>query len=87
MIPTITNWAGLSFKLLAKFYWQVLVLLDFLRRLILFRPRRSSLIVDHPLHRSKRVAQWLFNIKNESASSCCPLTALNLIPDELLNPS
>lgn len=59
MISSITNRGKLSFKLFEPGF-SADVMLDFLRRLIRLSSQKVFLIVDpHPVHRSKRVTQWL----------------------------
>jgi len=85
MISTITNQGKLSFKLFKQSF-SAEVMLEFLRRLIRCSPQKVFLIVDrHPVHRSKRVAQWLEQHQEQIRLFLLPSYSPQLNPDELLN--
>lgn len=85
MISTITNRGKLYFKLFEQGF-SADVMLDFLRRLIRATPEKVFLIVDrHPVHRSKRVAQWLQKHQAQIRIFFLPSYSPQLNPDELLN--
>jgi transposase len=85
MISTITNRGKLSFKLFEQGF-SADIMLDFLRRLVGSTPQKVFLIVDrHPVHRSKRVAQWLQKHQEQIRLFFLPSYSPQLNPDELLN--
>ncbi len=82
---TITNRGKLSFKLFKQSF-SAEVMLEFLRRLIRCSPQKVFLIVDrHPVHRTKRVAQWLEQHQQQIRLFLLPSYSPQLNPDELLN--
>ena len=85
MISTLTNRGQLCFKLFTQRF-DATVMLDFLRRLIRHRPQKIFLIVDrHPVHRCKRVRQWLERHSDRIRLFFLPAYSPELNPDELLN--
>lgn len=85
MISTITNRGKLYFKLFTQRFTAT-VMLDFLRRLIGQRSQKVFLIVDgHPVHRCKRVHQWLERHAERIRLFFLPSYSPQLNPDELLN--
>lgn len=85
MISSITNRGKLSFKLFEPGF-SADVMLDFLRRLIRCSSQKVFLIVDrHPVHRSKRVTQWLQTHAEQIRLFFLPSYSPELNPDELLN--
>ncbi|NJL24858.1 MAG: transposase [Calothrix sp. SM1_5_4] len=62
------------------------VLLSFLKRLIKTVKRKVFLILDgHPVHKSKKVRQWIADNVNKIELFILPAYSPELNPDELLN--
>ncbi len=85
MISSITNKGTLAFRLFkGKFFSDVFI--DFMKRLVKHRRRKIFLIVDsHPVHKSKKVEQWLKQNKKRIEMYLLPTYSPELNPDELLN--
>ena len=85
MISTITNRGRMAFLLFEKTFTAD-VMLAFLRRLLWRAPRKVFLIVDrHPVHRSKKVRQWVEKHRTRIRLFFLPGYSPELNPDELLN--
>lgn len=62
------------------------VFLEFLNRLVRQSKRKVFLIVDrHPVHRSKKVKQWLEEHRDKIRLFYLPAYSPEINPDELLN--
>jgi len=85
MISAITNQGQLNFMVFkGRFIAQVF--LEFLSRLVRQSQRKVFLIVDrHPVHRSKKVKQWIEERPDEIQLFFLPGYSPELNPDELLN--
>lgn len=85
MISAITNQGQLNFMVFkGRFIGKVF--LEFLRRLVRQSKRRVFLIVDrHPVHRAKKVKQWLEEHGEQIRLFYLPGYSPELNPDELLN--
>ena len=85
MISAITNQGRLNFMVF-KGRFIAKVFLEFLYRLVRQSQRRVFLIVDnHPVHRSKKVKQWLEERPDEIRLFFLPSYSPQLNRDELLN--
>ncbi len=85
MISAITNQGRLNFMVF-KERFTAQVFLEFLRRLLRQSNRRVYLIVDrHPVHRSRRVQNWVQENKERLRLVFLPSYSPELNPDELLN--
>ncbi len=85
MISTITNRGRLAFMVFTQSFTAG-VMIDFLKRLIRHTNRKVFLIVDgHPVHRSKKVKQWLETHTAQIELFSLPGYSPELNPDELLN--
>ena len=85
MISAITNQGRLNFMVF-KGRFIAKVFLEFLYRLVRQSQRKVFLIVDnHPVHRSKKVKQWLEERPDEIRLFFLPSYSPQLNPDELLN--
>jgi len=85
MISAITNQGRLNFMVF-KGRFIAKVFLEFLYRLVRQSKRKVFLIVDnHPVHRSKKVKQWLEERPDEIRLFFLPSYSPELNPDELLN--
>lgn len=85
MVSAITNQGHLNFMVF-KGRFVAAVFLEFLNRLIRQHQRKIFLIVDrHPVHRSKKVKQWLENHSDQICLWFLPGYSPELNPDELLN--
>ena len=85
MISTITNRGRLAFMVFTQSFTAG-VMIDFLKRLIRHAGRKVFLIVDgHPVHRSKKLKQWLETHTTEIELFYLPGYSPELNPDELLN--
>ncbi|HID06498.1 MAG TPA: IS630 family transposase [Armatimonadetes bacterium] len=86
MLSAITNRGHLAF-LVFKSRFTAPVFLRFLRRLLKeSTPRQVFLIVDrHPVHRSKKVREWLANHTDRIEMFFLPGYSPELNPDEMLN--
>ena len=85
MISAITNQGRLNFMVF-KGRFIAKVFLEFLYRLVRQSQRKVFLIVDnHPVHRSKKVKQWLEERPDEIRLFFLPSYSPELNPDELLN--
>jgi transposase len=85
MISTITNRGKLRFMVFnERFTTEVCI--DFLKRLIKGSKQMIFLILDgHPVHKSKRVKQWLEDNKAAIEVYILPSYSPELNPDEYLN--
>jgi transposase len=85
MISAITNQGRLNFMVFKKRF-TAQVFLEFLRRLLRQSDRRVYLIVDrHPVHRSRRVQNWVKENEAQIRLVFLPSYSPELNPDELLN--
>ena len=85
MISAITNQGRLNFMVF-KGRFIAKVFLDFLQRLIRQCKRKVFIIVDrHPVHRSKKVKEWLEEHSEQIRLFFLPSYSPELNPDELLN--
>lgn len=85
MISAITNQGRLNFMVF-KGRFIAKVFLEFLSRLVRQSKRKVFLIVDrHPVHRSKKVKQWLEERPDSIQLFFLPGYSPELNPDELLN--
>jgi len=85
MISAITNQGRLNFMVF-KGRFIAKVFLEFLYRLVRQSQRKVFLIVDrHPVHRSKKVKQWLEERPEKIRLFFLPGYSPELNPDELLN--
>jgi transposase len=85
MISAITNQGRLNFMVF-KGRFIAKVFLEFLSRLVRQSKRKVFLIVDnHPVHRSKKIKQWLQEHSDEIRLFFLPSYSPELNPDELLN--
>jgi transposase len=85
MISAITNRGCLSFMIFKKGFTGA-VFIRFLRRLVKDAGRRIFLIVDgHPVHKSKKIRQWLAEHVEEIELFLLPGYSPELNPDEMLN--
>ena len=85
MISAITNQGRLNFMVF-KGRFIAKVFLEFLFRLVRQSKRKVFLIVDrHPVHRSKKVKQWLEERPDAIQLFFLPGYSPELNPDELLN--
>lgn len=85
MVSTITNRGKLRFMVF-KTRFSAPVFIDFATRLIKDVRRKVFLIVDrHPVHRSKKVWDWLRRHQDQIVMEYLPGYSPELNPDELLN--
>jgi transposase len=85
MMSAITNRGKVAFRVF-KGRFVTAVMIDFLRRLSRQAPRKAFLIVDgHPVHRSRKVRQWVDRRRHEIEMFFLPSYSPELNPDELLN--
>lgn len=85
MISAITNQGRLNFMVF-KGRFIAKVFLEFLYRLVRQSKRKVFLIVDrHPVHRAKKVKQWLKEHAEQIRLFYLPGYSPELNPDELLN--
>jgi transposase len=85
MISAITNQGRLNFMVF-KERFTAQVFLEFLRRLLRQIDRRVYLIIDrHPVHRSRRVQNWVKENEERIRLVFLPSYSPELNPDELLN--
>ena len=85
MISAITNQGRLNFMVF-KERFTAHVFLEFLRRLLRQSDRRVYLIIDrHPVHRSRRVQNWVKENEERLRLVFLPSYSPELNPDELLN--
>ena len=85
VISSLTNRGRLAFMVFQEGFTAA-VFLRFLRRLIRLVRRPVFLIVDsHPVHRSKRVTQWLTARADQIRLVFLPGYSPDLHPDEFLN--
>jgi transposase len=85
MISTITNRGRLSFMVF-KQQFTADVMIEFLKRLIRQCPQKVLLIIDgHPVHRSRKVRQWVDDHDEDIQLFRLPGYSPELNPDELLN--
>ena len=85
MISAITNQGRLNFMVF-KERFTAKVFLEFLRRLLRQSDRRIYLIIDrHPVHRSRRVKNWVEANEERLRLIFLPSYSPEINPDELLN--
>ena len=85
VFSAITNRGHLDFMVYKKGF-TALVFVRFLRRLIKQAKRKIFIIVDrHPVHRSKKVSEWLENHKSQIRLFFLPGYSPDLNPDEMVN--
>ena len=85
MISALTNRGHLSFMIFKKGFTSA-IFIRFLRRLTKDARRKVFLIVDgHPVHKSKKVRQWLSEHAEEIELFLLPGYSPELNPDEMLN--
>jgi len=85
MISAISNQGRLAFMVF-KQRFTAQVMLDFLRRLVRHAGRKVFLVVDgHPVHKSKKVKQWLEKHASDIELFLLPGYSPELNPDEYLN--
>jgi transposase len=85
MISTVTNLGQLAFMVFTARFTAPL-LIAFLQRLVRHSRRKVYLIVDrHPVHRSRKVQQWLGAHPDALRMFFLPGYSPELNPDELLN--
>ena len=85
VLSTITNRGTLRFQVFhGRFTAPVFI--GFLRRLLKASQKKVFLIVDrHPVHRSKKVSEWLAKHENKIRLFFLPAYSPQLNPDEFLN--
>lgn len=85
VLSAITNRGRLAFMVF-KSRFSAPVFLRFLKRLVKESPRKVFLIVDgHPVHRSRKVREWLWNNADDLEMFFLPGYSPELNPDEMLN--
>jgi len=85
MISAISNHGRLAFMVF-KQRFTAKVMIDFLRRLVRHASRKVFLVVDgHPVHKSKKLKQWLTRHAAEIELFLLPGYSPELNPDEYLN--
>jgi transposase len=85
MVSAITNRGHLLFMVFKRRF-TASVFLCFLRRLVKEARRKVYLIVDgHPVHRSRKVRQWLKTNRHRVEMFSLPGYSPDLNPDEMLN--
>ena len=85
MVSAITNQGHLNFMVF-KERFTAQVFLEFLRRLVRQSARRVYLIIDrHPVHRSRKVKNWVKENAARIRLVFLPSYSPELNPDELLN--
>jgi transposase len=85
MISSITNKGKMRFKIFDKEFNSG-VFIDFAERLIKTSNQRIYLIVDrHPVHKSRRVKDWLESNRERISMFYLPPYSPELNPDEMLN--
>lgn len=85
VLSALTNRGHLSFMVFKKRFTAA-VFIRFLRRLVKQSGRKIYLIVDnHPVHRSKKVKQWLEHNKDKIRLFFLPGYSPDLNPDEMVN--
>jgi transposase len=85
MISAITNRGRLNFMVF-KVRFRHVVFLDFLKRIVKQAKKKVFLIVDgHPVHRSRKVINWLKNNERSIRLFFLPGYSPELNPDEVLN--
>jgi transposase len=85
MVSAITNQGRLNFMVF-KERFTAQVFLEFLRRLVRQSARRVYLIIDrHPVHRSRKVKNWVKENEARIRLVFLPSYSPELNPDELLN--
>lgn len=85
VISTVTNGGKMAFMVFDDRFTAD-VMLKFLKRLVRHAKRKIFLIVDgHPVHRSKKVRDWVEANQKKLALFRLPAYAPELNPDELLN--
>jgi transposase len=85
VLSAITNRGHLNFMVYKKGF-TASVFVRFLRRLIKQANRTVFIIVDrHPVHRSKKVSEWLENHKSQIRLFFLPGYSPDLNPDEMVN--
>jgi transposase len=85
VLSAISNRGRLHFRVFSGRF-DATLFIDFLRRLLRQLGRKLYLIVDgHPVHRSRKVKDWLARHEDELALFFLPPYSPELNPDELLN--
>jgi transposase len=85
VLSALTNRGHLSFMVFKKRFTAP-VFLRFLRRLVKQSDRKVFIIVDnHPVHRSKKVKEWLKKNESEIRLFFLPGYSPDLNPDEMVN--
>jgi transposase len=85
MISAITNQGRLNFMVFRERF-TARVFLEFLRRLLRQSDRRVYLIIDrHPVHRSRKVQNWVKENEERLRLFFLPSYSPEINPDELLN--
>lgn len=85
VVSALTNRGDLSFMVFKKGFTAP-VFIRFLRRLMKQSNRKVFLIVDnHPVHRSKKVREWLQKNETKISLFFLPGYSPDLNPDEMLN--
>lgn len=85
MMSTVTNRGTLRFMIFKRRFTTE-VMLEFLSRLVRSVDRKVFLVLDrHPVHRARRVREWLSNNVERMELFFLPDYSPELNPDELLN--
>jgi len=85
LISAVTNQGGLAFRVF-RTRFAADVFIDFLRRLMRHARRRIRVIVDnHPVHRSRKVRNWVEAQQGRVRLVFLPGYSPDLNPDEMLN--
>ena len=85
IISAVNNLGKMRFRVFKGSFTQ-LVMIDFLDRLVRDAKRKIIVIVDgHPVHRGRRLRQWLQTHASQCELVLLPGYAPELNPDELLN--
>jgi transposase len=85
MISTVTNRGRPAFMVFKERFTSV-VMIQFLKRLVKHSRQKVYLIVDrHPVHRARKVQQWLECRRKAIRMFLLPEYSPELNPDELLN--
>lgn len=85
MISAVTNRGHLCFMVFSETF-RVSVFLVFLRRMLKQANHKVFIIVDgHPVHRAKKVAEWLKGKEDSIEVFRLPSYSPELNPDEMLN--
>lgn len=85
VVSALTNRGHLSFMVFKRGF-TASVFIRFLRRLLKQARRKVYLIVDrHPVHRSRKVKEWLLRNEERISVFLLPAYSPELNPDEMLN--